>query len=109
MKHNRLATALVVTGSVLGLAACSWFGGDNNSQSSAAPGYSSQTRSTASNTGASGSSASQGSFNSGATASSSGSSSMNANVGSSHTASASGTSSTEMADVQQHLQQLGYY
>src|SRR5579859_2932718 len=118
MKHNRLATALVVTGSVLGLAACSWFGSDNNKQASAAPGYSSQPRSTASNSGASGGYSPSGagsSYSSGSTASSqnynSGSSSMSSNVGSSRSAaaSASNTSTTEIADVQQHLQQLGYY
>src|SRR5205823_4072358 len=49
---------------------------------------------------------------SGSTASNQGSSSsMSSNIGSSRssTASASRTSSREIADVQQHLQQLGYY
>jgi len=113
MKHNRLATALVVTGSVLGLAACSWFGGDENKQASTQS-YGSQSypsapnRSTAStsNSGASGS-------YTGSTASSQnygGSSSMSANVGSSRSASTrSSGSSSEIADVQTHLQQLGYY
>src|SRR3954470_799348 len=120
MKHNRLATALVVTGSVLGLAACSWFGGDDNKQASS-QGYSSQSRSTASNSGASGgSSSAPGSSYSGSAATNQGStassqnygssSSMSSNVGSSRSSSArAGGSSSEIADVQQHLQQLGYY
>ena len=104
MKHNRLATVLVVTGSVLGLAACSWFGGDADKQASS---QSTPMRSTASNSGASGAG---GSYSSGPTASNPSASSMSANVGSSPGKSGSSrVSSSEMRDVQQHLQQLGYY